>query len=395
MEKQKKKIDTKYLIAFFTIIAFIFDILCIKFSFWKQGFFCTRLIAFMVATNVFLKQLTNQDKVVSKWGTVIICLSSAVLSGVMNFDVITFGEFFLIFLNKLTDSEVSKNDNLKEKNMKKALYVLGIFISILAYLFTFDLSLEIAFGYVFLALAIWIFIKNKKKYKITLKNCIIAIVLFILIITICCVVERITGLFSQAYEVYNTAKIGNGLTYNFSYVYNFLLPYKDSGTNYNFVSMLSVFPVPIILAMVYLYKKEKHEEFLFPMICVIALEFIYSMVNLPNIINIITGLSLVSVKDATLGVAIANIYVFLYMYANVEEEAISFTSAIRITLLLIILNFFVPHASKYSARAYDYLFTVVFTLESFLMLCYTDNKYKKVSLWFLALMTIIGIPIMF
>ena len=159
--------------------------------------------------------------------------------------------------------------------------------------------------------------------------------------------------------------------------------------------MLSVFPVPIILAMVYLYKKEKHEEFLFPMICVIALEFIYSMVNLPNIINLITGLSLVSVKDATLGVAIANIYVFLYMYANVEEEAISFTSAIRITLLLIILNFFVPHASKYSARAYDYLFTVVFTLESFLMLCYTDKKYKKVSLWFLALMTIIGIPIMF
>ena len=313
----------------------------------------------------------------------------------MNFDVITFGEIFLIFLNKLTDSEVSKNDDLKEKNMKKALYVLGIFISILAYLFTFDLSLEIAFGYVFLALAIWIFIKNKKKYKITLKNCIIAIVLFVLITTICCVVERITGLFSQAYEVYNTAKIGNGLTYNFSYVYNFLLPYKDSGTNYNFVSMLSVFPVPIILAMVYLYKKEKHEEFLFPMICVIALEFIYSMVNLPNIINLITGLSLLSVKDATLGVAIANIYVFLYMYANIEEEAIRFTSAIRITLLLIILNFFVPHASKYSARAYDYLFTVVFTLESFLMLCYTDKKYKKVSLWFLALMTIIGIPIMF
>ena len=28
MEKQKKKIDTKYLIAIFTIIAFIFDILC-------------------------------------------------------------------------------------------------------------------------------------------------------------------------------------------------------------------------------------------------------------------------------------------------------------------------------------------------------------------------------
>ena len=395
MEKQKKKIDTKYLIAIFTIIAFIFDILCIKFSFWKQGFFCARLIAFMIATNIFLKQLTNQDKVVSKWGTIIICLSSAALSGMMNFDVITFGEIFLIFLNKLTDSEVSKNDDLKEKNVKKALYILGIFISILAYLFTFDLSLEIAFGYVFLALAIWIFIKNKKKYKITLKNCIIAIVLFVLIITICCVVERITGLFSQAYEVYNTtAKIGNSLTYNFSYVYNFLLPYKDTGANYNFASMLSVFPVPIILAMVYLYKKEKHEEFLFPMICVIALEFIYSMVNLPNIINIITGLSLVSVKDATLGVAIANIYVFLYMYANVEDEAITFKSAIRITLLLIILNFFVPHASRYSSRVYDYLFTSILTLESFLMLCYTDKKYKKVSLWFLALMTIIGIPIM-
>ena len=391
MEKQKKKLNILIIIA---IVAIALDVICIKFSFWRQGLFFTRFFAFLVSTNIFLKQLTNGDEKTSKWGTIIICLSSAALTG-MNFDVITFGEIFLIFLNKITDSEISKDETEKEKKIKKLLYFLGIIISALAYIFTLNLSLEISFGYVFLALAIWICIKNKKKYKITLKTILSVILTVFIIFLIVFIVEHFTELFSQAVQIYNTERTGNGLVYNFSYLYNFLMPYKDSGNNVELASMLSVFPVPIILAMFYLYKKEKHEEFLFPMLCVITLEIVWSMVNLPEILSTVTGLCLVSIKDATLAVALANIYLFLYMFANVEEEAISFASAIRITLLVLIFNFFVAKPEAYSAKIYNYIFAGILTLESFLMLCYTDKRYKTVALWIMAILTIAGVPIIF
>lgn len=391
---KNKKIDTKYILMIIGVIALIADVICIRFFFWKTDFFCIRLLALLISTNIFLKQLTNNDKVVSKWGTIIIGLSSAVLSGI-SFDLITFGEIFIIFLNKVTDSEVSKTESEKDKKIKKILYILGMIISAFAYLFKFDLSLEISLGYVFLALAIWVLIKNRKKYKLNLKNVFITIgiVAFIAIVSI--LVEVNTGLFSQARDICKNNRIDNGLTYNFSYIYNFLLPYKDTGMNSNLASMISVFPVPVILALVYLYKKEKHEEFLFPMICVITIEFVWSMISLPNIIGNITGLSLVFIKDATLGVALANVYMFLYMYSNVEEQALSFVSSIRLTLVILVLNFFVKTPIAYSAKIYSYIFAIVLTLESFLMLCYTDKKYKKVSLWVMGLLTIIGLPIVF
>ena len=391
MEKQKKKLNILIIIA---IVAIALDVICIKFSFWRQGLFFTRFFAFLVSTNIFLKQLTNGDKKTSKWGTIIICLSSATLTG-MNFDVITFGEIFLIFLNKITDSEISKDETEKEKKIKKLLYCLGIIISALAYIFTLNLSLEISFGYVFLALAIWICIKNRKKYKVT-KKAILAIVAGIIFIAMAVfLAEYCTQIFSQSIYTYTSQRDGNGLAYNFSYIYNFLMPYKDSGHNIDVASMISVFPVPIILAMFYLYKKEKHEEFLFPMLCIITLEIVWSMINLPEIISTITGLKLVTVKDATLAVALANIYIYLYMFANVKEEAVSFTSAIRITLLLLIFNFFIPKPENYTANVYNYIFAGVFTLESFLMLCYTDPKYKTVALWIMAILTIVGVPIVF
>lgn len=391
---KNKKIDTKYILMIIGVIALIVDVICIRFSFWKTDFFCIRLLALLISTNIFLKQLTNNDKVVSKWGTIIIGLSSAVLSGI-SFDLITFGEIFIIFLNKVTDSEVSKTESEKDKKIKKILYILGMIISAFAYLFKFDLSLEISFGYVFLALAIWVLIKNRKKYKLNLKNVFITIGIVAFITAVSILVEVNTGLFSQASDICKNNRIGNGLTYNFSYIYNFLLPYKDTGINSNLASMISVFPVPVILALVYLYKKEKHEEFLFPMLCVITLEFVWSMISLPNIIGNITGLSLVSIKDVTLGVALANIYMFLYMYSNIEEQALSFVSSIRLTLVILVLNFFVKMPNAYSAKIYSYIFAIVLTLESFLMLCYTDKKYKKVSLWVMGLLTIIGLPIVF
>ena len=71
MEKQKKKLNVLIIIA---IVAIALDVICIKFSFWRQGFFFIRFFAFLVSTNIFLKQLTNGDEKTSKWGTIIICL---------------------------------------------------------------------------------------------------------------------------------------------------------------------------------------------------------------------------------------------------------------------------------------------------------------------------------
>jgi hypothetical protein len=338
--------------------------------------------------------LTNGDKKVSKFGTIIICFSSSVLTG-MNFDVITFGEIFLTFLNKITDAEIRKDESEKDKRIKKILYIVGLLISIIAYVLTFNLSLEIAFGYVFLALAIWILIKNRKKYKFTRKTLLTLIISIVCIVCIFSLVEYFTGLFSDAVSTYKVERTGDGLKLNFSYVYNFLMPYKNTGENAYLSTMLTVFPVPIILACIYLYKKEKHEEFLFPMICVVALEFVWSMLNLPQVLSMVTGLILVSVKDAVLGIALANIYIFLYMYANVDEEILGTIGAIRIALIVIVLDFLVAKPEMYSGKRYMYLFSAILTLESFLMLSYSDKRYRNASLWLMAIITLIGTPILF
>jgi hypothetical protein len=394
VKKEKKKLDFKYVISIIIGIAVLLDILSLIFPWKISGFFCTRFVALCISTNVFLKQLTNGDKKVSKFGTIIICFSSAVLTG-MNFDIITFGEIFLTFLNKITDAEIRKDETEKDKKIKKILYAVGMFISIIAYVLTFNLSLEIAFGYVFLALAIWILIKNRKKYKFTGKTLAILVISIVCILGIFSLVESFTGLFSDAISTYKVERTGNGLQLNFSYVYNFLMPYKNTGENTYLASMISVFPVPIILACIYLYKKEKHEEFLFPMICVVALEFVWSMINLPQIISLVTGFTLVSVKDVVLGLALANIYIFLYMYANIDEEILGTVGAIRIALIVIILDFLVPRPEVYSAKGYMYLFAAILTLESFLMLSYSDKRYKNVSLWLMVIITLIGTPILF
>jgi hypothetical protein len=131
------------------------------------------------------------------------------------------------------------------------------------------------------------------------------------------------------------------------------------------------------------------------MICVVALEFVWSMINLPQIISLVTGFTLVSVKDVVLGLALANIYIFLYMYANIDEEILGTVGAIRIALIVIILDFLVPRPEVYSAKGYMYLFAAILTLESFLMLSYSDKRYKNVSLWLMVIITLIGTPILF
>ena len=136
MEKQKKR----NLLIIFAIIAIALDLINLKISFWTQNLFFIRFLFFIFTTNIFLKMLTNGDSKVSKWGTIIIGFSSAALTG-MNFDIITFGEIFLIFLNKITDSEISKGETEKEKILKKFLYFIGMLIAIVAYIFTFNLSM--------------------------------------------------------------------------------------------------------------------------------------------------------------------------------------------------------------------------------------------------------------
>ena len=112
----------KQKIIFALIIAVILDVLdivlgrlgiCVLF---RGEFFCLKLCAFTFVTYKFLNLLTNDNKYVSKFGTFFLCFSSVILARI-NFDLITLGELFIIFLNKYFENKgvVTKDTKIAKK----------------------------------------------------------------------------------------------------------------------------------------------------------------------------------------------------------------------------------------------------------------------------------------
>ena len=73
-------------------------------------------------------------------------------------------------------------------------------------------------------------------------------------------------------------------------------------------SFISIFPMPIIIALVYMYKKENHFEFLLPLSIVMVLEVVGCSVSLPNGISNLLGFAFVSKEIFAVVIALINVY---------------------------------------------------------------------------------------
>ena len=333
----------------------------------------------LIASYELFLIITNKNKNFSVIGAVTLVFSGCVQWNFTKIDSLIFGEIIIVLLNRLLQ-------NASKDKKESIIYILGIVLSSFAYTYTFR-PFAICFGYVFLSLIIWILLKNKNKLKENIK------VLFITLISSSIAILIGTLLLTNTYTENLEFEI-NGISGLFSYLYTCALPYTEFEGKALLASIMAIYPIPMVISLYYLYKNEKHIEFLLPVTIVAVLGSVFSMSGFPEIMQKVTMLEGVNSVRMISAVQLANLFIIFYFLANIEDELFNIKYAMRITVLVVVFLVIVKFPTIYSTRGFLYLFVTELSMLGFLFLNLNDKKYKNVFLFFLILVTLIGgIPV--
>ena len=348
------------------------------FSLW----WTTKFFALIFSSYELFNIITKNNKKISLAGAIVLVFSGCIVWNFTKIDAIILGEIITVLFYKL----------LKEKDLKKniinAIAIIGCFIG---YMYTFK-PFAISFGYLFFALILWILLENKKEIKENRNTKIV------LIITI--IMSLVLAFLSQMIFVNNytesSQELNAGVDGLFTYLYNPILPYNSIDDVQYFGSIIAIFPLPLILALFYMYKKEKHLEFLLPISIVAVLETVYCISGFPDFIDKFTMISTVGGLRVVPAVLLANLFIIFYMMENIDDLGIKPVPSIRITLLFVCVLLFIKYPTTIAINKYLYLFAAELSVLTLSFLNYSDKRYKKVFLIMLIFFTLIGgIPVSF
>lgn len=295
------------------------------------------------------------------------------------------GELSIICMNQFL---CSKNKYIKPLSIA----ILGFCIGSYAFLDKGDL---IAFRNLsmltFVALAIWLVLEKKQELKLEKTNYI----WIILSLIAGFIISFVFGNIIASLEMSKYSGGENGLPYLFSYGYSMFLPFLNLESKYLYASFLSIFPVSLIVAMIYVYKTEKHETFLMPLIIVIVLQSIFCMTKLP-IFKIIGWDNTWNMSLCASAISLASVYLYMYMIANIDENIFSIKNSMRMTLALLVFYFLIPKPEIFMFRGYMYGLACLITLLYFMFINFGDKRYKKVLLILLVIWSVISsAPVLF
>lgn len=388
----EKIIENRYKISFITIIIsaiigfFLNNVSVVEWicttdkmlSLW----WTTKFFALVLASYELFNIITNNNKNVSAAGTIVLAFSGCIVWNFTKIDAIVLGEIITVLIYKII-----KEKDLK-KNILKAIAIIGCAIG---YMYTFR-PFAISFGYLFFALILWLLVANKKELKEN-KNGKTLLIVTIVISVIFAIFAEV--LFPKVYGE-DSQELNAGIDGLFSYLYNPFLPYNTFEEIEYFGSFITMFPLPLVFALFYMYKKEKHLEFLLPVTVIAVLETVYCISGFPDIIDKFTMLSTVGGMRVVPAVQLANLFIMFYMMENVTDLTLEMKHAIRISLVLVCLLVFVKYPMIFATRKYLYLFVCELSILSFLFLNYSNKKYRKVFLVMLILFTLMGgVPVNF
>ncbi|MBQ7880937.1 MAG: hypothetical protein IJ358_03760, partial [Clostridia bacterium] len=210
----------------------------------------------------------------------------------------------------------------------KYLCGLGEIVAITSYIFILYPAWQVSFAYVFLALFIWILIKNfKNGYKINLHD------LTVIGVTLLCVAGLLVRWFMLSGDTIaatmNTAypgkrrEVGGGATILYAYFYNIFFAYKHSPNPCEASSMLSFYPLPILLSIVFLVlnrKDKKHWKFLIPATVVSIFLTIWCKWGFPEILAKLSLMSMTTAQRATIALGTIQIYMLIYLLGAMDKD---------------------------------------------------------------------------
>lgn len=275
-----------------------------------------RLVAMMLGSYELCLILTKRNKKVSLCGMIVITFSAAVQWWYC-MQVLIWGQIVVVLVDKFMTTNKKRN---------KYLCALGILVSGLSYIFEFYPAWQISFGYVFLALIIWILIKNIKyeKYRFT-KHDVAVIVITLLCIALLLGRWYMLSKDTLAAEM-NTDypgernEVGGGALNLYSYFYNIFFPTEEYLNPCEYSSMLSLFPIPLILGLIYVIRNKKDLHFWIPMLVVGGFLSIWCIYGFPEFLAVLTKMSMSTAGRASIPLGTVCIYILIYLIGNFETD---------------------------------------------------------------------------
>ena len=342
-----------------------------------------KFIALVFASFGLFSIITNKNKKMSIAGTIVLAFSGCVLWNLDKIDSLVLGELITILIYKI----------ITEKSYKKIVpMILIVIASCIGYMYTFR-PFAISFGYVFFALILWIITKNFNEIKKDKSKIItLGLTAGLGIIGAICAEIFFKNVYKDFIE-YNTTAGISGL---FTYLYTPLFAFNDMTNPDVWAGIVSVFPIPMCLALYYMYKKEEHSEFLLPVGIVTVLETVYCISGFPGIISKFTMLSEVSAVRVVPAVQLANLFIIFYFLGNIKDMSFRLSHQMRITVITICILAFIKYPTPFSGFRFLYLFAAELTLLIFMYLNYSDKNYRKIFLIILTTLSVLsGIPALF
>lgn len=353
-----------------------------------------RLVAMMLGSFEMCMLLTNKKKRISLCGMIMITFSSAVQWWYC-MDTLIWGQIILLLLNKFMETDSKK---------VKYLCGLGEIVAITSYIFILYPAWQVSFAYVFLAIAIWMLIKNfKNGYKINLHDCTV------IGVTLLCVVGLLVRWFSLSGDTISAImhtdypgerrEVGGGATILYAYFYNLFFAYKYCPNPCEASSMLSFYPLPILLSIVFLIlnrKDKKHLKFLIPTIVISVFLTIWCKWGFPEILAKCTLMSMTTAPRATIALGTIQIYMLIYLIGAMEKDTKWINSKVAYLLPIFVVTYMMYQAVQtcnipgYFGLIKILISTVLFGIAIFGIFNIDKEKIKNACIYvliFIALVT--------
>ena len=280
------------------------------------------IIALLLVSFEFCMVISKNNKLASLLGMLLISFSAST-QWWQCYNIFTWGMLAIVLFDKFM---------LTKKFSTKILCSIGIFISGISYIFYFYPTWQVPYGYIYLAVLIWVVIKNWKEYKINKKD-------ILLIFAIILAIGAILGIYFV--KSADALKLITGTDYPgkrfetggkeiktiFSYVYSIIFPYKiDTISNpCELSSMISFYPIPMLIALIYLVrniKTKKHFSFLIPMLIISIVYSIFMVFGVNEMFAKITLLYMTPAGRLAVPLGFSQILLIVYMLGNFTREDI-------------------------------------------------------------------------
>lgn len=392
----------------FLIMFLILDNLSSAYAFY----WFARITLMCLATYEIMRILTDDKKLLSFVGMILVSFSAATQWWYC-LDVLIWGEVILSLFNLFFKTD---------KKSTKILCGIGEIIGVLSYIFVLYPAWQVSFAYIFIPVLVLILYKNikqgnMKKIDVIDVTIICVAVLMIVLSLALWLITSIDTINAISSTVYPGERIGTGGVDKslFAYFYNWFMPYECFKTNISSnnyfengietysnqcenATMLSLYPIPMILALVYIIKNKdkdgKKDIFLIVSTIVSVILSIYVIIGFPEFLSKISLLYLSIGKRAAIPLACLNVYMFIYLVSKViDDDNIKlienkFICVILSTLLLVIC--LLGDGNNYLRVWEIILSAILFFIMFNLSFKINNKKCRNILLIMMAVITLIG-----